>query len=848
MQVVNNKPKVLYVDDEEENLLVFRSSFRRYYDVMISSSAKQAIELLQDNPVDVIISDQRMPEISGVEFLNDLPDKGDNIRMILSGFSDIEAVVGALNSGKVYKYISKPWEKDELLKIIDDAIDNLHSRKLLIQQQLPGDHNTLTNPSLSKVTPEDGEGDVENLKKQVNEAYENVQLLSEIGQEVTSTLNLDAILNTVYENVNRLMDATVFGIGIYNSDNNTIDYQLAIEKGKRYKPYSRTMEDKNQFPVWCIENKKEIFINDVYSEYSRYINQYKDQDKEAILEDGTKFTDPLSFIYMPLMIKGRIIGLTTVQSFNKNAYTQFHLNSLRNIGIFVATALENAKAYALIEEQKTEIEQKNIELEQKVEQRTEELRLQKDELEDTFGKLKLLTEIGQEITSSLDLNKILNTVYENVNQLMDASVFGIGIYHPETEIIDIRLAIENGKRYQPYQRNMEDKNEFSVWCIENKKEIYINNIEKEYSRYIKKFDHKVVVLEDGSQSAVPLSLIYMPLLFNNEPTGILTIQSFRKHAYNQYHLDILRSIASYITTAIQNAHSYSKMTEAFEQLKSAQSKLVESEKMASLGVLTAGVAHEINNPVNFISGGIQSLQENYNEIEILLKDLLAYHENQSNELWEKISVRKAELALDKLLPEVEDLFMSIRNGAKRTTDIVKGLRNFSRLDETDMKKAKLEEGIDNTIILLNNKFKNKIDILKEYGDTPEIMCFPGQLNQVFMNILYNAADAISLHGEIKVKTWVETDTLKISIKDNGSGMPEEVRSRIFEPFYTTKEVGKGTGLGLSISYGIIEKHKGTIEVKSIERKGLSIQEQAGLSAGALAEAGTEFIITLPITK
>ena len=828
MEVLSNKPKVLYVDDEEENLLVFRSSFRRYYDVFTSISAKEAKELMKDTLFDVIISDQRMPEISGVEFLSALPDKGENVRMILTGFSDIEAVVDALNSGKVYKYISKPWEKEELLKIIDDAIENLQIRKLLIQQEAGAVKNIQKKKPENKIKTD--KPDVENLQKQVNEAYENVQLLSEIGQEVTSTLNLDAILNTVYENVNRLMDATVFGIGIYNAEDNTIDYQLAIEKGLRYKPYSRTMEDKNQFPVWCIENKKEIFINDVYEEYSRYINQYKDKDEIAMLEDGTKFADPVSFIYMPLLIKGRIIGLTTVQSFNKNAYTQFHLNALRNIGIFVATALENAKAYTLIEEQKTEIEQKNVELEQKVEQRTEELRLQKDELEDTFGKLKLLTEIGKEITSTLHLDTILNTIYENVNSLMDASVFGIGIYRPDENAIDYRLAIENGKRYQPYTRSMEDKNQFPVWCIEKKKEIFINDVYKEYSRYISQFKDKddVGMLEDATQAADPLSFIYIPLLFNNNPIGILTVQSFRKHAYNQYHLDILRSLASYITTAIQNANSYSKMTEAFEQLKSAQSKLVESEKMASLGVLTAGVAHEINNPVNFISGGIQSLKENYDDIELLLKDLLAYHQKQTKEAWEHIEKKRLELTLDKLLPEVNDLFISIRNGAKRTTEIVKGLRNFSRLDETDMKRAKLEEGLDNTIIILNNRFKNKVSVVKEYGNTPEIMCFPGQLNQVFMNVLYNAADAITHKGEIRVKTWEEDKTIKVSIRDNGSGMPEAVRSRIFEPFFTTKEVGKGTGLGLSISYGIIEKHKGTFEVTSEVGK------------------GTEFIISLPV--
>ena len=147
-----------------------------------------------------------------------------------------------------------------------------------------------------------------------------------------------------------------------------------------------------------------------------------------------------------------------------------------------------------------------------------------------------------------------------------------------------------------------------------------------------------------------------------------------------------------------------------------------------------------------------------------------------------------------------------------------------------MKKANLEEGIDSTLVILNNKIKGRIKVVKEFSDIPDIICYPGQLNQVFMNILSNAADAIEGEGEIAIKTWQKDNTIFISFRDSGTGMPEEVKAHIFEPFYTTKQVGKGTGLGLSISYGIIEKHNGSIEVKS--------------DVGN----GTEFIITLPLNN
>lgn len=832
---MNSNPKILYVDDEEENLLVFQSSFRRQFDIETARTVQEAHRLMNTANFDIIISDQRMPGKSGVEFLKEIPDTHENIRMIMTGYSDIEAVIDALNTGRIHKYIRKPWKKEELGKTLDEVLEQF-SRKNNSEPTVQASHaEKQENPSLDESSAiRELKRELQALRSQLSEAYENVQLLSQIGQEITSTLNLEDILITVYENVNELMDASVFGIGIYNASNQTIDYQLAIEKGKRYQPYSRSMDDKNQFPVWCIENKSEIFINNVTLEAGKYI---KGQVSEltidtTLLEDGSSAEIPISLIYIPLLVKDKIIGILSVQSFKTNAYNAYHLNTIRNIAIFVATALENAFAYKQIEEQKEEIGKKRDELEQKVEERTEQLRFQKDELEDTFSKLKLLTEIGQEITSTLHLDTILTTVYENVNNLMDASIFGIGIYDEDSETINYQLAIENGKRYQPYSRTMEDKNQLPVWCIEKRKEIFINDIYKEYSRYISQFKDidKAAVLEDGTKFADPVSFIYIPLLFNNKPIGVITVQSFRKYAYNQYHLDILRSLASYITTAIQNAHSYQKMTEAFEQLKSAQTKLVESEKMASLGVLTAGVAHEINNPVNFISGGIQSLDEDYRDMKALMNLLLSYHENPTRELKETIETQKKTLQLNRMMPEIESLILSIKNGADRTAEIVKGLRNFSRLDEDDMKMANLEEGIDSTLIILNNQLKNRIEIEKHYGKIPEIQCFPGQLNQVFMNLIYNAADAIEGHGIISVRTRHDAGKLYISITDNGCGMPEDVRSRIFEPFYTTKPVGKGTGLGLSIAYGIIEKHQGKIEVESEPGK------------------GTTFTITLPINK
>ena len=197
----------------------------------------------------------------------------------------------------------------------------------------------------------------------------------------------------------------------------------------------------------------------------------------------------------------------------------------------------------------------------------------------------------------------------------------------------------------------------------------------------------------------------------------------------------------------------------------------------------------------------------------------------------EIKAFEAEIDYDYTTEEIDLLTNSINDGATRTAQIVKGLRNFSRTDESEQKKASVNEGLESTLLLMQSAFKKKnIQLIKELGNLPEINCFVGQLNQVFMNILTNAVQAMTEKGTITVKSYVDktTNTVKISIADTGKGMTEEVKTKIFQPFFTTKDVGEGTGLGLSISYGIIKKHDGQIEVESTVGK------------------GTIFTITLPI--
>jgi len=269
---------------------------------------------------------------------------------------------------------------------------------------------------------------------------------------------------------------------------------------------------------------------------------------------------------------------------------------------------------------------------------------------------------------------------------------------------------------------------------------------------------------------------------------------------------------------------------ALKDLKTTQSQLVQSEKMASIGQLVAGIAHEINNPVTFISAGVDSLNTNLEEVAQVLDIYHRITPQNSSERLKEIEALKTSIDYKQAIREINDLIESIKNGTERTTQIVNGLRTFSRLDEDVLKFADLHEGLESTLILLRNKYKNRIEIVRRFGELPPVECYPGQLNQVFMNILSNAIDAIENEGIITLCTEKSGGMISINIRDNGKGIPEAIMAKIFDPFYTTKEVGCGTGLGLSISHGIIKKHKGNIKVNSKPGE------------------GSEFIISLPVSQ
>jgi predicted ATPase/signal transduction histidine kinase len=421
--------------------------------------------------------------------------------------------------------------------------------------------------------------------------------------------------------------------------------------------------------------------------------------------------------------------------------------------------------------------------------------------------------------------------------------------------------------------------EFPSICVESSNDVPITLMQ-----YVKRTgevfvvdDAKTVVFLAGDRYIIreqPKSLLCIPVINQGKLLGILYLENnLTTGAFTRDRVEVLKLLTTQAAISLENAILYKNLAQAnqnleeyshkleakveartqelhnnnqhlqqtLQELQRTQTQLIQGEKMSSLGQMVAGIAHEINNPINFIHANISHAGE---YVENLL-DLLAIYQQECTNPSDLLEEKATEIDVDFLKEDLPKILDSMKVGSSRIRSIVLGLRNFSRLDESEMKAVDIHEGIDNTLMILQHRLKEKSDrpdirVIKEYAKIPEVSCYAGQLNQVFMNILSNAIDALDeskvkdaellTRPQIRICTQiVNSNTLQIRIADNGSGMTEAVRKKIFDPFFTTKPVGSGTGLGLSISYQVVvDKHKGQLTCNSTPAK------------------GTEFVIEIPM--
>ena len=340
-------------------------------------------------------------------------------------------------------------------------------------------------------------------------------------------------------------------------------------------------------------------------------------------------------------------------------------------------------------------------------------------------------------------------------------------------------------------------------------------------------------IREGRSAAAATSAICWPLKIEDRIIGgICANRSDGMTPFSTYELEQGTMLLNMVSLALGNIclhleqnRQLAALQQANQQLEEAQNQLLQSEKMASIGQLAAGVAHEINNPIGYVYSNLGTLEKYVQD----LMAMLGSYEQAEGAIGDAVVKERLQAARQKLdiaflKEDLRALMGESKDGITRVKNIVQNLKDFSHVDASDeWQYADLHAGLDSTLNIVNNEIKYKAEVLKEYGDIPEVECLPSQLNQVFMNLLVNAAHAIEERGLITVRTGQQGEEVWVEVADTGKGIEPKNMHKIFEPFFSTKPIGKGTGLGLSLSYGIIKKHHGRIEVQSVVGKGTTFR-------------------------
>ena len=591
-----------------------------------------------------------------------------------------------------------------------------------------------------------------------NDRKKNVELLSEIGKEITASLDLDTILFKLYERVNQIVDASIFGVGLYRPEKSIIEYTLAIENGKRYEPYTRDTRDKNQLAVWCLDHRQPILLNDVATEYQKYIPAYT--HGALPLEDGSTAQPPASMIYLPLIAQDRVLGVLTIQSFKKNAYTEQDLNLLQNLAAYTTIALDNAGAYRVINEREHEIRNQAAEL-------------------------ATINRITQALSSQLDMDRLIQLVGEQVRDLFHAPIAYVSLLDRSTMMLNFPYTYGEDSEAMPFGEGLTSQ------IIRTGKPLLLNeDVDGSSAR--------MGVQRVGRQAA---SYLGVPIPAGGETIGVISVQTTEEEGrFTDADQRLLSTVASAVGVAIHNAR-------LFEDARQARAAAEQADAAKSSFLST--VSHELRTPLTSVLGFAKIIRR---RLEDRLFPLVPEEDRKiqqtKRQVMDNLNVVVSEgERLTKLIDDVLDL-AKIEAG-KLTWNM-----------ETVSAAEVIERAVAATSSLVGVK---KLTLVQNVeSGLPTVTGDRDRLIQVVINLISNAVKFTD-SGSITCAAGLRNGDIVVSVADSGIGIAPADQLKVFEKFKqvgdTLTDRPKGTGLGLPICKEIVEYHGGRIWVESEPGKG-----------------------------
>ncbi len=701
-----------------------------------------------------------------------------------------------------------PCYSEELLQLSDGEYHQLEIIKTQIKDDW-GNAIGLIGLGLDVTEQKEAQRQLQESEARFRKLAEQEALLNQLASNIRQSLDLDTILATTVQQIRELLmldccsfiwyvpheESAVWNVG-YESKNTDLPSLLGV------------------YPADITGSKAERLAKFEIIRVDDFRNVTDPIERDFFLSIKLQ-----SMLDIPIQTSSGKIGVISCSaSSSVRCWSDEEVELLVAVGNQLAIAINQAELY-------------------------DKSRLAAAEASSAAMQQKLLNQLGSQIRASLDLDTILATTVHQIRDLLqlDRCLFIWFVSDAEIPAWDVVHEAKNDDLFSLvgyYPADVTGTLAQKIAALEIYQIDDVTNLSDPIEREF--------FLQVGYKS-----LLDLPVKSAGGLIGVVgCVACGEVRRWRQDEVDLLSAICDQLSIAISQSELYTQSVDSARiareqtaqleatlcELKLAQTQLVQAEKMSSLGQMVAGIAHEINNPVSFIFGNLTYTEEYTTNLMKLLQMYRDEYPEPPQPILEEIDA----LELDFLLDDLPKMLSSMQVGATRIRDIVRSLRNFSRLDESEMKNVNIHEGIDSTLMILEHRLKAQpdrqaIQVVKEYGELPLVECYAGQLNQVFMNIIANAIDALQEPLQnpaiIRIRTEVEGNIAAIRIADNGTGIIDKVKQRIFDPFYTTKPIGSGTGMGLAISHSIIvEKHKG--EIKCFSQVG----------------KGTEFAIEIPIQR